>query len=246
MASIARGWAVNAAHPRSRGEHRSTTLELIRSPGSSPLARGTPATYRNDFRFMGLIPARAGNTFSTKSIARCRWAHPRSRGEHSGVLELICRVQGSSPLARGTLEAHPRASACFGLIPARAGNTFQCGPSSPLSRAHPRSRGEHGGVSVGVCGVGGSSPLARGTPSLMDRQSPNHGLIPARAGNTAPANTGPAKCRAHPRSRGEHVSDFFTLELQGGSSPLARGTLRRRSRFPRSAGLIPARAGNTA
>ena len=224
MASIARGWAVNAAHPRSRGEHRSTTLELIRSPGSSPLARGTPATYRNDFRFMGLIPARAGNTFSTKSIARCRWAHPRSRGEHSGVLELICRVQGSSPLARGTLEAHPRASACFGLIPARAGNTFQCGPSSPLSRAHPRSRGEHGGVSVGVCGVGGSSPLARGTRRCLGRGLRGWGLIPARAGNTFFDGSAITQSRAHPRSRGEHSTGEYGSSQMPGSSPLARGT----------------------
>ena len=49
------------AHPRSRGEHRSSLPRATRYPGSSPLARGTytgAATRRSPLR---LIPARAGN-----------------------------------------------------------------------------------------------------------------------------------------------------------------------------------------
>ena len=52
------GWA----HPRSRGEHVESKPPPVTSPGSSPLARGTPGTSTNRSRNGGLIPARAGNT----------------------------------------------------------------------------------------------------------------------------------------------------------------------------------------
>ena len=50
------------AHPRSRGEHGLVEqLQGVRL-GSSPLARGTPATDFAVQTMRGLIPARAGNT----------------------------------------------------------------------------------------------------------------------------------------------------------------------------------------
>ena len=51
--------------------------------------------------------------------------------------------------------------------------------------------------------------------------------------------------RAHPRSRGEHKEIRFRVGAQMGSSPLARGTLRRSGPGDAPKGLIPARAGNT-
>ena len=71
------------AHPRSRGEHVARLFFRLRLMGSSPLARGTLVTYLSDFRFMGLIPARAGNTTHPCSRYPIRRAHPRSRGEHA-------------------------------------------------------------------------------------------------------------------------------------------------------------------
>ena len=52
------------AHPRSRGEHSISTLYQFVKSGSSPLARGTRHQHPIPPRFRGLIPARAGNTFS--------------------------------------------------------------------------------------------------------------------------------------------------------------------------------------
>ena len=52
-------------------------------------------------------------------------AHPRSRGEHSHILEPQAFNSGSSPLARGTLVGIGALAAGFRLIPARAGNTYQ-------------------------------------------------------------------------------------------------------------------------
>ena len=94
-----------------------------------------------------------------------------------------------------------------------------------MTRAHPRSRGEH---SL--------------SPPLCFRLA---GLIPARAGNTETERPKQPRRRAHPRSRGEHMRIIYAAFPVVGSSPLARGTLDSRSAWPGGAGLIPARAGNT-
>ena len=51
--------------------------------GSSPLARGTPATDFAVQTMRGLIPARAGNTEWLTDWLQTGEAHPRSRGEHT-------------------------------------------------------------------------------------------------------------------------------------------------------------------
>ena len=112
------------AHPRSRGEHhQSSDVHELRT-GSSPLARGT---HIGDFHIAhgyGLIPARAGNTISQADAMDAVRAHPRSRGEHQENLVQEANHKGSSPLARGTLEASEDYFTLLGLIPARAGNTL--------------------------------------------------------------------------------------------------------------------------
>ena len=50
-------------------------------------------------------------------------AHPRSRGEHSHILEPQAFNSGSSPLARGTQVGGLTRQLEHRLIPARAGNT---------------------------------------------------------------------------------------------------------------------------
>ena len=72
--------------------------------------------------------------------------------------------------------------------------------------------------------LSGSSPLARGTRGSARGFTADLGLIPARAGNTGGPDSTRTPSRAHPRSRGEHLSSAMG-ELAGwGSSPLARGT----------------------
>ena len=99
---IKTGYAGKRAHPRSRGEHAAYRATDDGDGGSSPLARGTPAGAALLFGAVGLIPARAGNTFSwTRHNGPVR-AHPRSRGEHAHRVMDACGGLGSSPLARGT------------------------------------------------------------------------------------------------------------------------------------------------
>ena len=132
-----------------------------------------------------------------------------------------------------------------GLIPARAGNTSMRFSFFGVTGAHPRSRGEHIDLPPGQYTARGSSPLARGTQTVIAKGQNITGLIPARAGNTSHGFLRLPGRRAHPRSRGEH----WILARPGlwisGSSPLARGTQLAGSSSSSLWGLIPARAGNT-
>ena len=76
----------------------------------------------------------------------------------------------------------------------------------------------------GFTSLTGSSPLARGAQEWGFRYVSNIGIIPARAGSTAPGE-------------GTHPS--------GGSSPLARGALDPNVEAELLARIIPARAGST-
>ena len=131
---------------------------------------------------------------------------------------------GSSPLARGTLANISNVLLSAGLIPARAGNTEKISDVDLTNWAHPRSRGEHGGVSETEFLGEGSSPLARGTPMNPVEAKRAGGLIPARVGNTVQSVIKSVRQRAHPRSRGEHDKNVVKPYMLPGSSPLARGT----------------------
>ena len=56
------------------------------------------------------------------------------------------------------------------LIPAHAGKTLSPIRTSEFTQAHPRSRGENGGVIVYPDGYVGSSPLTRGKQHV-DREA---------------------------------------------------------------------------
>ena len=174
-----------------------------------------------------------------------RRAHPRSRGEHILNILSTAIMAGSSPLARGPLDAIGVSLPPDGLIPARAGTTRLRCRSCRRGWAHPRSRGDHETGYYFPSSPLGSSPLARGTRLLHAWRAAPLGLIPARAGTTRVAVSAVAAVRAHPRSRGDHILDDRRRINTLGSSPLARGppAAARRRNYP--SGLIPARAGTT-
>ena len=70
-------------------------------------------------------------------------------------------------------------------------------------------------------------------------------LVPARAGNTNHHHRMGRRRAAHPRSRGEHIAQDPDNWVWGGSSPLARGTLKKVICLTLISRLIPARAGDT-
>ena len=71
------------------------------------------------------------------------------------------------------------------------------------------------------------------------------GLIPAHAGSTDYGQADSSPGWAHPRSRGEHVSEVFAADADDGSSPLTRGALDTVNKIDLGQRLIPAHAGST-
>ena len=196
---------------------------MIRVSGSSPLARGLPQISVTQKEQMGIIPARAGFTIFQHPTDIPAGDHPRSRGVYSLHSQCSTTQGGSSPLARG-LRVTSRNDYLEGrIIPARAGFTSGCSPSTAPERDHPRSRGVYAPPSVGTAGTSGSSPLARGLREVEAVHSAVLGIIPARAGFTgvplACGDTPPD----HPRSRGVYALKGDNQARETGSSPLARG-----------------------
>ena len=253
-------------HPRSRGVYSSRRRGSPRRSGSSPLARGLRVRLQLATADDRIIPARAGFTGWEPHRHRRRSDHPRSRGVYVLCGAFDGAAWGSSPLARGLPPEVPGRPPPVRIIPARAGFTgAACG--EPGSRPdHPRSRGVYDGAGKPKGAVWGSSPLARGLPSLPRRPGRRFGIIPARAGFTPPRVAATLTPTDHPRSRGVYVGSscpvcgfqdhprsrgvYDVLETgrlrQPGSSPLARGLPRgcRQAVPPRR--IIPARAGFTA
>ena len=193
--------------------------------GSSPLARGLPASALHRARGPGIIPARAGFTSAARARARPARDHPRSRGVYRRRRPLVSPARGSSPLARGLPFRRVASRRVAWIIPARAGFTRPVTLPAAETRDHPRSRGVY---------------LRAYTRRCVDA-----GIIPARAGFTVAHLVHHVHHGDHPRSRGVYVESATVTGPDTGSSPLARGlrtcpctgSWRRR--------IIPARAGFT-
>ena len=109
--------------------------------GSSPLARGLLHLEIGGVIVHGIIPARAGFTYSFVMRERVMPDHPRSRGVYSAFDPVDDPGDGSSPLARGLLGPHSAAIDFVGIIPARAGFTSDFVLVGEDEQDHPRSRG---------------------------------------------------------------------------------------------------------
>ena len=220
-----RGHRSDADHPRSRGVYEPCSPGCVQDLGSSPLARGLRS---HDFQRSGAL----GD-------------HPRSRGVYEADPRPSWLRQGSSPLARGLHLPEPHPGRRQRIIPARAGFT----PPTPIRSTppgdHPRSRGvylvagHNGTVAIG------SSPLARGLRPLRAPHRLQMGIIPARAGFTGSAVSGPGRGWDHPRSRGVYTTRTSPPPPAAGSSPLARGLRPGVRGLSVALRIIPARAGFT-
>ena len=234
------------AHPRMRGEHSSHAKISPRSPGSSPHARGARSLPHGEGYRARLIPACAGSTQDYDAAYMIDRAHPRMRGEHGTRLGRYAYLGGSSPHARGAHQRDPCTPVGGGLIPACAGSTLVCHGEGVGFAAHPRMRGEHPAWDGLNRDPRGSSPHARGAREPAGPRVHLNGLIPACAGSTGQSMSTPnaggliPACagstlggyfdgdttEAHPRMRGEHLSEKHMSCTTPGSSPHARGARR--------------------
>ena len=131
------------------------------------------------------------------------------------------------------------------IIPARAGFTARTCAHCRTAQDHPRSRGVYRTDVRPLPDCSGSSPLARGLPGRARRCRRARGIIPARAGFTPWRRARSPPKRDHPRSRGVYRIPVRGDPIEEGSSPLARGLRRCRSRCSPGGRIIPARAGFT-
>ena len=182
LAAPRRAFCWDQDHPRSRGVYSFTAPIVILTSGSSPLARGLLLAVYWFVVNCGIIPARAGFTWTRRQHAGTRW--------------------GSSPLARGLQNHHVPVVRIPGIIPARAGFTKPPRPCSSNPRDHPRSRGVYCRLKPTRKSLRGSSPLARGLRPPDRRLHRPRRIIPARAGFTTRPQSGTPQRTDHPRSRG--------------------------------------------
>ena len=178
------GRPTRRAHPRSRGENRSTSSFSAGAAGSSPLTRGKLHLRAQQSRRDRLIPAHAGKTTGRQVSRSAPWAHPRSRGENHCILIVGLCIAGSSPLTRGKLQHRRVGHNGGGLIPAHAGKTRFLPGCHGRGRAHPRSRGENHLMPQPMVPFEGSSPLTRGKRAWALAGVSLPRLIPAHAGKT--------------------------------------------------------------
>ena len=212
-------------HPRSRGVYNWTDSQTTNELGSSPLARGLRLGSVFGSGVQGIIPARAGFTWSSSTP-------PRS-------------TPGSSPLARG-LQLSPQQYLMNNrIIPARAGFTSERMTGARGTGDHPRSRGVYPARCGGERVLDGSSPLARGLHEPGGDVGAVGRIIPARAGFTRRRAQSLTPTSDHPRSRGVYSPPTGWRGDPPGSSPLARGLPPRPTSPSLAKGIIPARAGFT-
>ena len=86
----------------------------------------------------------------------------------------------------------------------------------------------------------------RGAARHDSNSNGSTGIIPARAGSSAPILGNAASSRDHPRACGEQSRHSCRRPAPRGSSPRVRGAVSSTFLVPRSAGIIPARAGSRA
>ncbi|CRY82247.1 hypothetical protein SAMN05421776_1123 [Nocardia farcinica] len=169
-----------------RGRRGNRPPGYRRQPLHSLHAGGTPLAGQRVEPSGSSLPR--GRHCSKETTKPQSGARPRVRGEHCGVPKRGIEQPGSSPRARGALEAGAGTPASRGLIPACAGSTSTMCLACAICGAHPRVRGEHADLTRTFPVTPGSSPRARGAPGHGGRAASRTGLIPACAGST------PARC----------------------------------------------------
>ena len=216
---------VHQDHPRMRGVHTLADPGKTRWSGSSPHARGPLHAEGRPGRRYGIIPACAGSTNAVRVSPKRAQDHPRMRGVHSLYSSARSKRQGSSPHARGPPQGSLELDLHLGIIPACAGSTFLCHPSSGLIQDHPRMRGVHFISKEVYLTPKGSSPHARGPPGWKPGLTSFDRIIPACAGSTTSSAHCPMLAKDHPRMRGVHQLGRLLPGFGQGSSPHARGPL---------------------
>ena len=112
-------------HPRACGANQTDVGGGQSLYGSSPRMRGKLHQPHRTLRFLRIIPAHAGQTWSIASWRDTPADHPRACGANCMVMSSRVARSGSSPRMRGKLWNGSRWNRHVRIIPAHAGQTPQ-------------------------------------------------------------------------------------------------------------------------
>ena len=110
---------------------------------------------------------------------------------------------GSPPRVRGTVTSCLELSSCFGITPARAGNSSVRRTAQRVAEDHPRACGEQFSSGRFRKEVTGSPPRVRGTGGPIYGFQRTGRITPARAGNSQGEGRLALTEEDHPRACGE-------------------------------------------
>ena len=169
-------------HPRGCGEKCVQDTGATAEKGSSPRVRGEDLDGLLGHVDVGIIPAGAGRSRSSRAKATPSRDHPRGCGEKGCQAADCDQAGGSSPRVRGEGEVWRIVGRLRGIIPAGAGRRR----GSPRARRpqgdHPRGCGEKLFEVEEVLNRPGSSPRVRGEVQPFSRAIFSRRIIPAGAG----------------------------------------------------------------
>ena len=131
-----------SVYPRTRGATVSRGTPSRYSLGLSPHARGNRLRLHVCRRYVGSIPARAGQPKSASGLSLVISVYPRTRGATDIARPRITCRCGLSPHARGNPGPLLCRKYCLGSIPARAGQPECLGRRRRLRRSIPARAGQ--------------------------------------------------------------------------------------------------------
>ena len=152
--------------------------------GSPPLARGVLSKVCCIVPGVGITPACAGSTIESWRLSVRMKDHPRLRGEYFSKQNWYRLYSGSPPLARGVPLLKNSYNGFPGITPACAGSTLPIDFIGPITKDHPRLRGEYSETFAFALPPSGSPPLARGVRQQLSDYLRVVGITPACAGST--------------------------------------------------------------
>ena len=211
--------------------------------GLSPRVRGNHLPLIGVALPDGSIPACAGEPTRRAAPPGPARVYPRVCGGTWSLTAAPARIGGLSPRVRGNRGVHPHRARRLGSIPACAGEPPLSVHHGLLRRVYPRVCGGTLWPGPRAAGAAGLSPRVRGNPADLIGGTAEDGSIPACAGEPITLATSPIVTWVYPRVCGGTPSHGGRRLHCQGLSPRVRGNRPRRSTRRRSAGSIPACAG---
>ena len=210
-------------YPRVGGGNPTWAALLRRGQGLSPRGRGKRQRARPRLHPSRSIPAWAGETIMSVSLAITKSVYPRVGGGNSMRQAPKPKIRGLSPRGRGKHDAHICPSFLPRSIPAWAGETLSAASRETRLAVYPRVGGGNYRGKMAVYRLGGLSPRGRGKPECKHKPMIAGGSIPAWAGETAGRAYRPAHAAVYPRVGGGNADLGLPRAKARGLSPRGRG-----------------------